>query len=163
MTTWSTSFFARAVRRFRAYDAEQRRVAMVSLAALPVLQSALRLGGLRAVRWLVRGRAHPTAPPAGDPVADGRHLAEPVRAAARLWHLDRRGCVARSALLWRLLTRRGIPAQARIGTRLSGQPGPRRTLAAHAWVEVDGVPVDDGRDVVTRYAALDGRPLFGRD
>jgi len=60
--------------------------------------------------------------------------------------LVRGNCVVRSlALLW-LLRRRGVAAALRIGVRLAGA-----TLFAHAWVEVDGRPINDRADIGQYY------------
>ena len=64
-------------------------------------------------------------------------------------------CLVRSLALLGVLRRHGIAAQLRIGV---GDTQPR--LAAHAWVEVDGVPVNDSADVAERYAPFAG-PLPG--
>jgi len=64
-------------------------------------------------------------------------------------------CLRQSLLVWWLLRRREAPAELRIGVRK--QDG----FSAHAWVEVDGQPVNDAGDVAERYAAFE-RPLTAR-
>lgn len=78
-----------------------------------------------------------------------RTIGESVHLGARLWRLHDTSCVARSLLTWGLSTRRGIDADIIIGV----DPTTRK---AHAWVEVDGEPVDDTADVRERYLPLDG-------
>ena len=63
-------------------------------------------------------------------------------------------CLVRSLALLGLLRRSGIAAELRIGV---GATQPR--LAAHAWVEVNGVPVNDAPDVAMRYAPFAGSLL----
>ena len=47
-------------------------------------------------------------------------------------------CLPRSLTLWWLMRRRSIPGELRIGVRQeAGQ------LEAHAWVELDGLAIDD--------------------
>lgn len=57
-------------------------------------------------------------------------------------------CLQRSAVVTRLLRRRGVPANLVIGCRLP-------PLEAHAWVEVSGDVVSDDRDGLQFYRVLD--------
>lgn len=57
-------------------------------------------------------------------------------------------CLARSLFLAALLRRQGIAGSVCIGVR--GEDG----FDAHAWVEIDSVPINDRADVTTRYATL---------
>lgn len=56
-------------------------------------------------------------------------------------------CLVRSLALLGLLRDAGIAAELRVGVGPTAPP-----LDAHAWVEVDGVPVNDAPDVAARYA-----------
>ena len=71
-----------------------------------------------------------------------------TEAAAR-HHLYPMRCLPKALCLRRLLGRHGIEAELRIGvsTRDAG-------LAAHAWVERQGVPVGEPRDVEDRFSPL---------
>jgi hypothetical protein len=60
-------------------------------------------------------------------------------------------CLSRSLVLCWLLRRRGIPCELRIGVQLV-----RGKLDAHAWVEHEGIPINDTQDVAQRYAAFGG-------
>jgi hypothetical protein len=62
-------------------------------------------------------------------------------------------CLPRSLVTLALLRHHGVPAELRIGVR----PSPTG-LRAHAWVERNGVPVNDTPEVVGQYAAFD-RPV----
>ena len=58
-------------------------------------------------------------------------------------------CLTRSLLLRWLLRRRGIASELRIGVQLvQGQ------LDAHAWVEVEGMPINDAQDIAQRFATF---------
>jgi hypothetical protein len=74
-----------------------------------------------------------------------------VGAASR--HFMRVPCLSRSVALARMLARRGIAADIRIGVRT--QDG---GLDAHAWVELDGRVINDDETVSRSYAPFD-RPL----
>jgi hypothetical protein len=56
-------------------------------------------------------------------------------------------CLVRSLALFGVLRRAGIAAELRIGVDRTAS-----ALQAHAWVEVDGTPVNDAADVAARYA-----------
>ena len=59
-------------------------------------------------------------------------------------------CLGRSLLLWFLLRRRGMDAELVVGTT-----SPRDDAwMAHAWVELDSVPVNDAADVREHYGSF---------
>jgi hypothetical protein len=95
---------------------------------------SLRRGGLRGA--LVELRAPGTAPksPGLNPVWDGLRLGRAVSRTLALVPAESR-CLTQSLVLTRLLAVRGLDSRLVIAVR----PGER--LAAHAWVEHDGVPL----------------------
>jgi hypothetical protein len=96
----------------------------------------------RVDRWLA-----PAVTPTPEEGEIGR-LVWAMEAAAR-HHLYPMRCLPKALCLRRLLGRRGIAAELRIGvsTRDGG-------LAAHAWVERQGIPIGETRDVEERFAPL---------
>jgi hypothetical protein len=73
-----------------------------------------------------------------------------VNAAVR--HVWRRStCLEKSLVLWRLLERYGIASELRIGARKRDGK-----FEAHAWVERQGIAVDDPDDLHRHYAPFDG-------
>lgn len=79
-----------------------------------------------------------------------------VRAArsAELHGIGQPSCLERSLALWCLLRRNGIEAELRIGAQANG-----REFAAHAWVEWDGIVLNDSPDVRKRYSTFGSRSL----
>ena len=78
-----------------------------------------------------------------------------VNAASRLLHLQSTTCLARSQLIWLILSLCGLYPVIRVGASAglgAGRPG-------HAWVELDGVPVADAMDVAVQHPPFD-RPLL---
>jgi hypothetical protein len=61
------------------------------------------------------------------------------------------GCLARSLALLSMLSRRGALAQLRIGVAAQSNQ-----LRAHAWVECNGVPVNDDAGISERFTPLSG-------
>lgn len=72
-----------------------------------------------------------------SPEGAGR-LSRFVRAAADN-HVCRLACLPRSLALARMISRRGAPAEVKLGVSLAGG-----TLQAHAWVETNGERQDPG-------------------
>jgi hypothetical protein len=67
-------------------------------------------------------------------------------------------CLVRSLTLARMLARRGVATDVRVGVRTDDQG-----FAAHAWVEWEGLPLNDTADVPAQFAILDspGRDVSG--
>lgn len=59
-------------------------------------------------------------------------------------------CLEKALALWWLLGRQGIPSDVRIGTRKIGEK-----FEAHAWVECDGVALNESEESHRHYAAFD--------
>jgi hypothetical protein len=67
---------------------------------------------------------------------------------ACVWYVKRAPCLQRSAVATRLLRRYGVPAELVVGYR----PLP---FESHAWVEVNGVVVNDLPQYQRAFAVLD--------
>lgn len=134
------------LRRFLGWSGQQRWAFVVALVLNPLFAALGRGQGFRRAvalsRRLVRlpgRRVRPT-----DAVA----VAEAVKVAARR-RVVGVVCLPESLTLLTLLRRRGIAAELRIGVATAGP------FAAHAWVEVDGRPVNDTADVAERFAVFE--------
>lgn len=75
-------------------------------------------------------------------------IAWSVEVAARQ-HLRPMHCLVRSLTLQRLLARRGVATELKIGVSKE-----QESLAAHAWVELDGEPISERGLVEARYLPL---------
>jgi len=136
--------------KFRALSCAQRRVLLKAAMLLPCFWAGLQVAGLRRLRaWLDQPRPAGTGTFSPEEIAT---LARMVNAGARLAPCPVT-CLTRSRLLDWLLRRRGVPSELRIGVRLH-----RGTLDAHAWVEVDGVPVNDRKDIGSEYEKFANLP-----
>ena len=113
---------------------------------MPIFWLGLRVLGLpRFQAWLERTRK-PICPAITLPEIQA--LGEVVNIAAR-HTLGSRTCLTRSLLLGWLLQRRGVQSELRIGVRFT-----QGALDAHAWVECEGVPVNDRPDVNKQFASF---------
>ena len=137
---------ARHLAQFRALSHAEQRMLLIAAACTPIFWLGLRLLGLpRFQAWLERARK-PACPAITLPKIQA--LGELVNIAAR-HTLGSRTCLTRSLLLGWLLRRRGVQSQLRIGVRVT-----QGALDAHAWVECEGVPVNDSLDVSAQFASF---------
>lgn len=131
--------------KFIRLPEEEQRLIFVAVACLPVFWVGLYVFGLpRFQVWLqrlspMRMKKHPY-------LSQIQAWGEAVNIGARLTPFPAT-CLTRSLLLGWLLQRRGVPSDLRIGVRLK-----EGTLDAHAWVECDGVPVNDRPNVASQFA-----------
>jgi hypothetical protein len=109
----------------------------------------LRLLPFRKVqRWAEGGARRDAHSHIGDLAQTIRQVSEQVKGAARN-HLYPMSCLRRSLVLQRMLRRRGISAELRIGASLvEGQ------LQAHAWLEYAGMPIGEPQRITERFAPL---------
>ncbi|HSI52903.1 MAG: lasso peptide biosynthesis B2 protein [Ramlibacter sp.] len=136
---------AHLLRRLLALTPRERATLYASTALLPLFWLALRALGLQRLHTLILRRPLLTM----QQPAPAEDLARLVNTAAR--HVPfGANCLTRSLLLLWLLRRRGIAGDLRIGVRLE-----QGVLHAHAWVECDGVPVNDNPDVGRDFASFD--------
>ena len=139
--------FRRASREFRALSWPERGVFTRAWLMLPAVAV-----GLRVLRFSKLQKAMLAAPGSGewgtDP-ARARSIARLVDAAAH-WNPAPASCLVRSMVLCRLLQRRGLAAELRIGVAQ-----PDGGFAAHAWVEHGGAALAEGGAASERYTPFD--------
>jgi hypothetical protein len=135
--------WGRRLSQFRALSAADQRMFVIAAASLPLIWVGLRAMGLSQLLSLLQRGHLPTATPLQ--LRDIQKLGELVNAAARHNPFPAT-CLSRSLLLVWLLSRRGVKSSLRIGVRLT-----QGALEAHAWVECDGIPVNDRADVSQRF------------
>ena len=132
--------------QFHNLNAMQKRMLLAAWLWLPLFWLGLRVLGLQ------RFQARLLKTPAGSahsltlPIIGA--LGEAVNIAARHTPFPVT-CLSRSLLLGWLLHRRGVASGLRIGVRLT-----QGKLDAHAWVECDGIPVNDRLDVSAQFASF---------
>ena len=140
---------SRYISIYRALPGREQIVLLGSLALLPVFWLALRLAGLQRFQgWLDRvpvaqrePLSHAEAAALGVAVnRAANHVFGPVT------------CLTRSLLLRWLLRRYGTASDLRIGVRLE-----QGEFSAHAWVEMDGIPLNDRPEFVARYAIFESK------
>jgi Transglutaminase-like superfamily len=126
---------------------DQLRVVVTSLVLLPFIQLMLRARGLKRSAIFLAARSDR---PAGElDIAAATSMADAVSIVAGRKMVGAL-CLGRSLLLWFLLRRRGMDAVLVVGTDVATGDD----WQAHAWVELDSIPVNDTADVRTRYGSF---------
>jgi hypothetical protein len=130
---------------FLALPGRERVLALEALLLLPLVELSLRRSGYdRTCRRLTRlSRRGRWRGPAEDLVPASVKM---VALSASRTPVPAK-CLGHSLTLWALLRRRGIEGEVVIGVRAGGDP-----LDAHAWVEVDGQPINETQETVDSYA-----------
>lgn len=142
----------RKLRSLQRLDGADRRRALRAVVTLWKVSRMLRKVGLQRcrTRLLERLRNVPVAsPPNSEDLIVAWDWA--VRLASRNVPVRAR-CLEQSITLWYLLALDGVASDLRIGVRKSRPDA----VEAHAWVEVDGHPINDRADIAQTYAVFDG-------
>ena len=121
---------------------------------LPAISLSLRMRGFGATQESLQNFSVASNPGkySSEDVANGDRVEMAVRmvnAAAR-YGLGRPTCLEKSLMLWSLLRQQGTASSVRIGARKDGGK-----LEAHAWVERDGVALNEPGDAHRHYATFD--------
>lgn len=145
MTQFHTKLHTKLA-KLHALSWPERRMLLAAMAWMPLFWLGLHgLGLWRFQKWLQRPRLFTE----NDlPLAEIMGIATAVNRAARLVRIPV-NCLTRSLLLGWLLRRRGVASQLRIGVKMNNG-----SLAAHAWVEYAGIPINDQPNVGEQFAAF---------
>ena len=143
-----------ALRRFNALEPRARGLFLRATALLPVISLGLRLRGFRVTqmglqRYLPDMEIAAASPQSNERARSVAYTARAVKSAAYR-SIGKATCLEKSLALWWLLGRQGIPSSVRIGTRKVGEK-----FEAHAWVEFEGVALNELEEPHLHYAAFD--------
>lgn len=134
------------MRRFLELDAPEWWLALSTAALIPAYWIAIRLGLYRPRFWPLEAARGEEPPETHDRAV---RIATLVNAACRHSPLPVT-CLVRSLVLISQLRRRNIGSCLRIGVRIANGK-----FEAHAWVEHQGVPVNDHPETGKEFAAFD--------
>jgi len=142
----------KAFQRYRELDPEARKLFWRAVSLLPVVARSLRVHGFQRTKEnlakkLASGARSSTLPGASAEAL--KKTCRMVRAGAH-YGWGNFTCLEQSLVLWYLLEKQGIPARLRIGVRKSPEK-----FEAHAWVEHDGVALNQNEEVHQHYAAFE--------
>lgn len=138
--------------KVRELSRKERGLLFQSVLLLPVIHAALLLLGFvrlqRLMETLTPLKPLPRTLSEAETLPRAREITRIVSIAAG-HGLYRATCLRRSMLVWWFLRREGIPSHICFGVRMTD-----RTLEAHAWVEWDGIVLNDSITVHEQYKAL---------
>ena len=118
-----------------------------SMLLIALLKLALGVAGFERTWRCIRRRAERVPISSGDE-ADVAPTEQAVALAAALYP-GRAQCLERSLLLYWHLRRAGVPVRYRMGVQ-------RYPFMAHAWIELDGEPINDVPEHVRRFTPIEG-------
>lgn len=139
------------LKRYNALDGEARRMFWRAVVLLPMVRISLRTRGYKKTqerldRRLARIDSFRNA---GDGIARIERTCGMVRAAAH-YGIGNSSCLDESLVLWYLLRSQGVATSLRIGVRKENEE-----FAAHAWVEHEGVALNQKEEIHRHYVAFD--------
>jgi hypothetical protein len=142
------------LRRFSALEPRAQKAFLQAIVLLPLITLSLRSRGFRATqislqRLLSLAGNGPPGSHSDKNVAITAHM---VNAADRHSFIHP-SCLAKSLALWWLLERQGISSSLRIGIRKE-----KGKFEAHAWVECDGIVLNEPEEHHRHYAAFSSLP-----
>lgn len=138
-------------RTFWSLHRTERSVVRSAAAGLARTWFGLRLFGFsRWQRMLARKFAQVKMKNSATPEVSANRIAQLQEAAALTLFLPT-NCLERSLALWSLLIRRGFPAELKLGARKQSEK-----FEAHAWVELEGVALNNPSEEQRDFAAFEG-------
>ena len=140
------------LRRYSAIPAEARSIFRRAAILGPMIGATLRFRGYSKTRqWLQNRLDHHAASAVGPQEISARleMTCRMVRAAEH-YSFVQVTCLEESLLLWYLLQRQGIAVAIRIGVRK-----PTGKFEAHAWVEHDGIALNQAEEHHRHYHPFD--------
>lgn len=138
--------------RYRALDPEARKLFWRAVTLLPLIALSLRLRGFKNTSQALQKKL----PPAAPQEMTKEQRAEKVEKTCRMvragahYGIVHPTCLVESLALWYLLQRQLLSARVRIGVRKISEK-----VEAHAWVEFDGVALNQAEGAHQHYAAFD--------
>ena len=136
------------LKKFWALSGVDKKAFLKALYGLPVVTLQLRFFGFN--QMLVKLQQIPLAeqPNCLDLEAHAVQISSLVNGAAHLL-FRREACLERSVMLWTLLRHKGIHSELKIGVAHEDN-----TIRAHAWVEIDGEPINEMPQLNERFSAF---------
>jgi hypothetical protein len=138
-------------RRLAELAPRDRWLLLQACVLLPLVALTRRLTSFRRLQDMLTRLLPPPDASAGDGedrLIEARSVTRIIQIAAAYGVLPT-NCLERSLVLWALLRRRGIAGEVCFGVRRDGDD-----LQAHAWVELDGVVLNDTADVGERFTVV---------
>ena len=143
----------RTLQRWCALEPWERRLLIRLLFLLPTAWLALGVFGFKRTRGIVEFELKPAASRT-EPFSMARaQRCAQLAAIASRHGVYQANCLHQSLALCWILRRKGLPARLRIGVLSQTQP-----FKAHAWVELDGIPLGQSVDAYSAFDTLTADP-----
>lgn len=136
--------------KFRQLTAQEIGLLVQALVILPLVSLGLDVLGWQHLRRLLERLAGRRQRPLTEQPPDTMRQAARMTDVAAGHKFLRATCLRRSVALWWLLQRQGIDSRVVLGVRKGD-----RWLQAHAWVECEGVVLNDRPAVRAEFAIFD--------
>ena len=128
-------------------DARHRRLAFGAFRAFPRIARQLHAKGV--LQRPIPARQGDGGAPIPQSLADLQGYGAVVNRVAAS-RLTQASCLVRSVYLQNWLAKHAVPSELRIGVRFE-----EGVFAAHAWLEADGVPINDSRASIDGFEPVD--------
>lgn len=140
------------LQRYNALPSEARSIFWRAVFLLLVIRAKLRLGGYKKTQQWLQKKLDGRDEPPSQTFRNSSSLEMTCRMvrAAEYYSPGQATCLEESLLLWYLLHRRNISAVLRIGVRKQADK-----FEAHAWVEENGIALNQRDEQHRHYAAFD--------
>ena len=136
--------------KFCALTWQERRLLLQAFVILLLVAAGLHLMNFQRLRALLTRLSPVTQDVSGESVLQqAAILSRLVQAAAARMPFTIT-CLVRSTALWFLLRRRGIASEIRIGVNRQDSG-----FQAHAWVEIDGIVINDRGDIQQQFVPFE--------
>ena len=146
----------RTLQRYNALPSEARAMFWRAVFLLPFIRIKLRFGSYKGTQqWLqkkLNNRPHPSC--SSQQNSSLLEMTCQIVRAARHYSPGQTTCLEESLLLCYLLQDQGLPATLRIGVRKQSEK-----FEAHAWVEQDGIALNQSDEQHHHYFAFDSERI----
>jgi len=146
--TW-LKLLARKYRTLFGLTHRERSLLAQALWLLPAVAIALQFKGLRFTQDLLLWLC-PSSQSIAEPIEPQIWTTVKMVKIATRYYQPWANCLKKSLVLWILLRSQGIISEIRIGVQRESTK-----FAAHAWVEYQGMVLNDSDDVHQRFQAFD--------
>jgi len=129
---------------------QERWLLLQAFVFIPLIAVSLRLMNFQRLHSILLGFSNDPPGVCGEAaLQQAASISRLVQAAASRMP-SKITCLVRSTTLWYLLRRQGIGSEIRIGVNQQGGE-----FHAHAWVEIDGIVINDRDDIHHQYSTFE--------
>ncbi len=144
------------LRQLSELSSSELIILSIALFLLPITAFSLQVKGFKWTRTLLSNECLPkinSKTPTPQKLLEAKSIAGMVGIAANHGPY-RANCLIKSLVTWWLLAKRGIQSELKIGVNKEAGD-----FNAHAWVEFQGIVVNDAADIDERFSILDSKRI----